>query len=221
MVDLVVRYLDLARGVALGSGPWLAFNAVLATVPAVLALVLFRRRRRPSAPWWAGVTLFVLFLPNAPYVLTDVVHLRSMVEGYPGTRASVVVPAGALAALVVWGLASYALCLALVDRWVRRQGWARYRVPLRAAVHVLCGIGIVLGRIPRLHSWHVFTRPADTLDGIVSVFHPLAVPLVLALAVTIALAAAALTAVAEAAVARTRELVAGARAVLAGGAAGT
>lgn len=211
VLDLVDRYVELLRGIALGSGPWLAFNAVLATVPAVLAVALFHRRRRPTVTWLAGVVAFLLFLPNAPYVITDLIHLRSMLEGSPGTRVSDMVPAGVLALLVAWGVGCYALALAEVDRALARSPrLARHRLGVRTAIHLACGFGVVLGRIPRLHSWHVVTRPHATVDGIVGVLHPLAVPLVVGLALGFALAAAALTAVARAAWARTLEVVDGA-----------
>jgi len=204
---MVERYLDLLRGVALGSGPWMTFNAILAVIPAVLAVALFHRPRRRTAAWWVGVVAFVLFLPNAPYVITDLIHLRSMLAAHPGTEASGLVPAGALAGLVVWGLAAYAVALVEIDRVLARVGWARHRLAVRTAVHLVCAFGVVLGRVPRLHSWHVVTRPAATVDGIVGVLHPLAVPLVVGLAITFALGAAALTAVARAAAARTAELL--------------
>lgn len=216
MSEIVHRYLELVRSVALGSGPWMVFNTILATVPAVLAVALLHRDRRRSWAWWAGVGAFVLFLPNAPYVVTDVIHLRGVLVANPGTPASAIVPAGALAALVLWGVSSYAVCLSQIDRAVRRAGWSRWRVPTRAVVHLLCAFGVVLGRVPRLHSWHVVTRPAATVDGIVAVLHPLALPLVAGLAVAFALAAAAVTAVGRAAWARTLELADGARRLAAG-----
>lgn len=213
MAELVARYLDLLRSIALGSGPWLAFNATLATIPALLAVGLARRADRRGPGWWAGAALWVLFLPNAPYVVTDLVHLRSLVGGYGDTRVAAMVPAVVLGLLVTWGLAAYALCLDRVDRALARAGWDRHRLAVRTGLHLLCAFGVVLGRVPRLHSWHVVTRPAATVDGIVSVLHPLAVPLVLAMALAFALGAAALTAVAQAAWARTLELVATARRV--------
>jgi uncharacterized membrane protein len=211
VIDLVDRYVELVRGLALGSGPWMAFNATLAAIPAVLSVALFRRhRRRPSVAWIAGVVAFLLFLPNAPYVITDLIHLRGMLERNPGTRVSDMVPAGALALLVLWGVGCYSIALAQLDRALARSArLARHRVALRAAVHLACGFGVVLGRVPRLHSWHVVTRPHATVDGIVGVLHPLAVPLVVGLAICFALAAAALTAVARAAWARTVEVADG------------
>jgi uncharacterized membrane protein len=144
-------------------------------------------------------------------------HLRLMVNGYGGTEASALVPAGALAALILWGVSMYAICLLEVDRVVARLGWDRWRLLIRSALHLLCGFGVVLGRVPRLNSWHVVTRPGALADGIVSVLHPLMVPLVVALAIAFALSAAALTAIGQAAVDRTREIARAARRLIARG----
>lgn len=212
MADLLERYLHLTTDVALGSGPWMAFNATLATIPAVLAVVLFHRAQRRTPVWWAGVALFVLFLPNAPYVVTDLIHLRNMLQANPGTPVSDMLPTGALAGLVLWGLACYSVALAEVDRVLARSPrLARRRVLVRSGLHLACGFGVVLGRIPRLHSWHVVTQPQTAVDGIVGVLHPLAVPLVVGLAIGFALAAAAVTAVGRAAWERTVEVAWAAR----------
>jgi uncharacterized membrane protein len=55
---------------------FMVWNSLLALVPLALALVVFRRGARTGTFWWrAGVAIFVVMLPNAPYVLTDVIHL--------------------------------------------------------------------------------------------------------------------------------------------------
>ena len=48
----------------------------LAAVPAILAVPLFWGTHRRTPFWWLGVVVFALFLPNAPYVVTDIIHLR-------------------------------------------------------------------------------------------------------------------------------------------------
>lgn len=213
MPDVVVTYVELARDVALTAGPWMAYNSVLAAIPLLLAVGLFLHpggRRSPT--WWAGVVAFVLFLPNAPYLVTDVIHLRGLLDNHPGTRTSVIVPAGALAALVAFGVVVYAASLALVDRELRRSpALARHRVLARAALHLLCAFGVVLGRLPRLNSWDVVARPGTLVDGVLAVLDLRVVPLVLALAVVFALSAAAVTVVARAAWHRTVDVVAAAR----------
>lgn len=207
MVELLERYVDLTRGLALGSGPWMAFNATLATIPAVLAVVLFHRRVRRGWTWWAGVVAFVLFLPNAPYVMTDLIHLRWMIDEHSDTPVSAVLPLVALAGLALWGLSAYAVALAQVDRLLAREGWSRARLPIRTSLHLLCGFGIVLGRLPRLHSWYVLTRPASAVDGLVGVLHPLVVPLTVGLALAAAMGVWVVTVLARALAERGRELL--------------
>jgi uncharacterized membrane protein len=65
------------------SGRWMAWNLVLALAPWLLSLVLFRRERRPGWAWFAGLGAWVLLIPNAAYVLTDVVHLPAAVRREP------------------------------------------------------------------------------------------------------------------------------------------
>ncbi|MDQ1384469.1 MAG: hypothetical protein QOG65_1848 [Actinomycetota bacterium] len=54
---------------------FMLWNLFLAAVPAVLALALFPTSARRGVAWWLGFGAWVLFLPNAPYLLTDVVHM--------------------------------------------------------------------------------------------------------------------------------------------------
>ena len=49
-------------------------------MPLVLAVWLFRRRERRSWFWWPVFVAFVVFLPNAAYTLTDVIHFVSEVQ---------------------------------------------------------------------------------------------------------------------------------------------
>ena len=72
----------------LGNGPWMTWNVALALLPLLAAVVLFGRdAAHRSMLWWAGLVGLVLFLPNAPYVLTDVVHLPESLRGVrPGRR---------------------------------------------------------------------------------------------------------------------------------------
>ncbi len=145
---------------------WMAWNMLLAAVPAVLAVVLFRVRARRSPLWWCGVVAFVLFLPNAPYVITDLIHLRGDVAA---TRSNTVVAAGILpvyAAFVAAGLAAYAFAL---DRFVPYVSRAYPAVPasvVAPAAHLLCAAGIVLGRVARLNSWDTVTAPVGTLERV-------------------------------------------------------
>ncbi|MGI8939971.1 MAG: DUF1361 domain-containing protein [Iamia sp.] len=209
MRHLLGRSAYLGLDVARHLGPWMVFNAFLATVPVVLAVVLFHRGRNRTAGWWLGVVAFVLFLPNAPYVVTDIIHAGPLVDFFADrSRVAPLVVLAAIAALALYGLAAYAVCLAEIDRELDRAGRSTWRVPVHAAVHLLSAFGVVLGRIPRLNSWYVVTQPEAVVDGVGSVARPLAVPLVLVLALGFALGAAAVAAVGRAVAERTRSVAA-------------
>src|SRR5258706_8830606 len=53
---------------------FLVWNLFLAVIPAVAAALLQRSSRTAVQEMW--VLIWLLFLPNAPYVLTHFVHLR-------------------------------------------------------------------------------------------------------------------------------------------------
>ena len=56
---------------------FLTWNLFLACVPLASSRALTAARRRGASPWTQGVLLgvWLLFLPNAPYIVTDLVHL--------------------------------------------------------------------------------------------------------------------------------------------------
>jgi uncharacterized membrane protein len=108
------------------------------------------------------VVLFVLFLPNAPYVVTDLVHLRHDVR-QAGTDAAVY--AGVLplyGAFIALGFGAYAVSLREVGAWLTRTGRARLVGPVEIALHALCALGVLLGRVARLNSWDTVTEPEST-----------------------------------------------------------
>lgn len=145
---------------------WMTWNLLLAIFPAVLAVALFTRHHRRTLAWWAGVGVFALFLPNAPYVVTDLIHLRSLAAGTPSDG---VVVAGVLplfAVFITVGFLAYLVCTELVLREVRVTRPAARRLPVEVALHLLSAVGIILGRISRLNSWDTLTEPAGTAERI-------------------------------------------------------
>jgi uncharacterized membrane protein len=172
----------------LGNGPWMTWNVALALLPLLAAVVLFGRdAAHRSMLWWAGLVGLVLFLPNAPYVLTDVVHLP---ESLRGVRPGVAAEAGVLftyGLLFTVGVVSYVLSLHLLGDYWARAGWSRRAtVTLEATLHAACAIGIYLGRFPGLNSWDVLRRPADVAGGVRSIASPFGAATVIAMFVTLA-----------------------------------
>lgn len=143
---------------------WMTWNLILAFIPAVLAVVLLARPHRRTAGWWLGVAALVAFLPNAPYVVTDLIHLRRDAAAATGDGVLVFGILPLYAGFVLAGFTAYLVCTELVAREVRRVRPAVGRWVVELAVHALCAVGIVLGRISRLNSWDTVLQPAGTLE---------------------------------------------------------
>src|SRR4051812_46712757 len=102
----MAHLVDGLRQVGARSGGWMAWNTLLAVLPVALALVLFAppdRRRVPRPVRWALTAAFVALLPNAPYTLTDVLHLAGDVRASGSDRVVALVVAPAYAAFVLIG----------------------------------------------------------------------------------------------------------------------
>ena len=130
---------------------YLIWNLLLAWVPFVLALLFYDGQRRGTrAPALAALgALWLVFFPNAPYIVTDFVHLTRDPLSPLWFDGLTIASFAAIGLLL--GLGS----LYLVQSAVRRElGW----VVVGAAL-VLGSVGIYLGRFLRLNSWDFFTNP--------------------------------------------------------------
>ena len=158
----------------------IAWNLVLAWIPFGLALVVYERARTGLlTPAWAGVgVLWLLFLPNAPYIVTDLKHVGSG-DGVPVLYDVLLLSAAAWTGLLL-GLTSLFLMHAVARRVVGAvSAWV-----LVVGALALSSFGIYLGRVLRWNSWDVFVRPGALLSTIANgALHPLSHPQPLALTV--------------------------------------
>src|SRR4051794_38974374 len=134
-----------------------------------MSLVLFRRWRRVGLTWALGFVVFIVLLPNAAYVLTDVIHLPRMVRGEHSHRVVVVFLLPMFATLFTLGFAAYVDALRRFSRFVVDRGWLQHALVLEVTVHAVSSVAIYAGRTLRYNSWDLLTRPSDvvrrTLDG--------------------------------------------------------
>jgi uncharacterized membrane protein len=158
----------------------LVWNLFLAWIPLGFALVLYDGARRGMRAVWllALGGLWLLFFPNAPYLMTDLKYLREF-DGAPFWYDAVM--AGSAAAA---GLALGFLSLFLVHSVVQRRFGALWAWLGVWAMLLLSSVGVFLGRFQRFNSWDVFTDPkpifADLAKGLSD---PLNYPRVLAVTI--------------------------------------
>jgi uncharacterized membrane protein len=141
--------------VGVASHLYLVWNLFLAWIPFVVALVVADRAKRGGggAVQWLLVGTWLLFLPNAPYIVTDLIHLPTVGADPLWYDALIYL------ALAWTGLLLGLISLYLVHRTIRAAhgtGWGWALVTSAAA---LCGVGIYLGRFLRWNSWDILTNP--------------------------------------------------------------
>lgn len=147
--------------------------------------------RRPARAWlWGlGVVVFIAFLPNAPYVLTDIIHLirGARVAQIPiWVIALVFIPVHFTAILL--GFQAYVISILNLAYYLKQQGAKALILPTELLIHALSAIGIYLGRFIRFNSWDLVTDPLDvvtiTLNALTSK-RPLAVIVVTFIILTV------------------------------------
>jgi len=143
--------------------PGLIWNLFLAWIPLLLALLIhalsshFQRRFGRLAV--CGIAWF-LFFPNAPYLVTDLVHWKNHFP-VPKWFDLLMIMSFAWTGLMLGYLSLY-LMQELVRRWKGRR-WSWSFVVL---VLALSSFGIYLGRFQRLNSWDVVARPMGLLSDV-------------------------------------------------------
>jgi uncharacterized membrane protein len=141
---------------------FLLWNLTLAWIPLLVALVIYDSYRRgvrvslltPAAVVW------LLFLPNAPYIVTDFVHLTPT-PSTPLWFDAVVISSFAWTGLLL-GFASLYLVHAVVrHRFGPRVGWTAALTAL-----ALTSVGVYIGRFLQWNSWDLLYRPGQRLAEI-------------------------------------------------------
>jgi uncharacterized membrane protein len=135
--------------------PWYGFlrwNMFLAVVPLVLAYALAWAARRDWALFAVPFLAFawIVFLPNAPYLISDLVHLQ---DG--ASRANVLT----LGLVAVTGLLIGVKCVQIVQRVIEERFGSRWGWRAVQAIVVLTTFGVYAGRVLRWNSWNVLSRP--------------------------------------------------------------
>jgi uncharacterized membrane protein len=143
---------------------FLLFNLALAWIPWVVAHVSGACARRGwIAGAWAIGAVWLLFLPNAPYLLTDFVHLRER-HGVPLWYDIALLGTAALT-----GLAAGAFSMQTMREWIAERHGARAALGAIVLSAALCGVGIYLGRFERWSSWDIVVAPLEVATDLARV----------------------------------------------------
>jgi uncharacterized membrane protein len=156
----------LAARIAI-SGHWrqlyLVWNLFLAWLPLIFALLIARFDSSDKLRGWRSVSAalaWLIFFPNAPYILTDLTHLRSSSHERFWVDLTLILLFG-LTGLVLGFLSLYLMQRVVARRFGWPAGWL-----FTAAVAGLSGFGIYVGRFLRWNSWDILINPLALLGDI-------------------------------------------------------
>ncbi len=144
---------------------FLLWNLLLAGVP--LGLAVWLRARLKTTSWlnWVNLlitTLWLLFLPNSFYLVTDLIHLHQTYEVnilYDAVMFTSFIANG----FILGYMALYYVHIELASRVRRRDAHL-----VISGVLLVCSFAIFLGRYLRWNSWDVFLHPAGVLFDVSS-----------------------------------------------------
>ena len=139
---------------------FLIWNLILAWVPYAWSLWADASQRRHPRAWWRLIVpgaLWLLFLPNAPYLVTDLVHL------YERPPVPLWYDIGLLAAFILSGCFLAVVSLHIMQALVRRVAGSLASWLFVGIAMGLSGLGVYLGRVQRWNSWDILFYPRDVL----------------------------------------------------------
>lgn len=129
-----------------------AWNIFLAIVPLYFSRQL-AKQQKPGIKTSLLMLLWLLFLPNAPYIITDLFHFTQRPPIALWFDLLLVTSAawnGLILGIISLMQVEKFLLLHLKTKWVNL---------IIFIALILCGYGIYLGRFLRYNSWEVFTNP--------------------------------------------------------------
>ena len=144
----------------------MVFNLCLAIIPLLLSRIFLRLEKR-----WAMMLIAVvwmLFLPNAFYMLTDFIHV-SQLEFFTGDYYEFKTVEYVMSTTIYLEMISITLGYVLstiaavwsvcdAENWLKKN-MESWRVPIMIVIFGLVGYAIYIGRFIRLYSWDVLNVP--------------------------------------------------------------
>lgn len=139
---------------------FLLWNLVLAWTP--LALILLLRERLTKSSWltWQNIVLSFLwlgFLPNSFYLVSDLIHLHSTGE------VTILYDAVMFMSFIFNGFVAGFASLYVLHTLLLRRFRSDYVHGFIAGVLLLCSFAIYLGRELRWNTWDILVNPAGIL----------------------------------------------------------
>lgn len=136
---------------------FLIWNVFLAFIPYAITLHLLTLDLKKTAPFkvFAIIIVWLAFVPNAFYIITDLVHLVNS-NGHIFWLDLIILSSYALI-----GFAFGILSLLDFEKIIQQFTLKKNIQLIIPTICFLCGVGIYIGRILRYNSWDIISNPID------------------------------------------------------------
>ncbi|MFT9013178.1 MAG: DUF1361 domain-containing protein [Liquorilactobacillus mali] len=157
---------------------FLLLNTFLGYIPIEIAMHIDVQKKTPILV--ILIVLWLLFYPNAPYVITDLFHL-AMLDPYNSSTGLMEFN------LHLWlkftNLVTSALGCSLMGFWslehvadtilIKFKLWSKTnKILLVSALIVFSSVGIYIGRFLRLHTAYLFIAPKEVVAELIQMWNP-------------------------------------------------
>ncbi|HBD94570.1 MAG: hypothetical protein A2015_14320 [Spirochaetes bacterium GWF1_31_7] len=147
---------------------WMGFNLFLAFVPLVISFIVFNKGL------WEGnlivkpflyilTAVFFLFLPNAPYTISDIIHLVRQIKEYRYFKiddvfiTTVLIPQ--FMVFIFLGFSCYVISFQKFLFFLNESGVKHKNIVfIKVIVPLFMSVGIFLGRVYRYSTWDIVTH---------------------------------------------------------------
>lgn len=139
---------------------FLYWNLILAIVPAILAFWLVKRIHLYGWFKWPQIVLtavWLSFLPNSFYLVTDMVHLRANFE------ASFYFDVVMLTSFMLNGLTLGFYSVYSIHKELKRYFSPDFTLAVVGIIFFLCSFATYLGRFVRWNTWDIILQPLGLL----------------------------------------------------------
>ena len=138
---------------------FLLWNVFLAMIPLAISTVLLKAQSE-NHPMYVQLVLglaWLVFFPNAPYMLTDYIHLTY------GDQTYFWLDLITLSYFAFIALVTAVISLKDIEHWMLVRYNKAFARMLIFGLCILSGIGIYLGRDLRFNSWDVLVKPKELI----------------------------------------------------------
>src|SRR5690348_2633171 len=148
--------------VILFNASWMAWNIFLALLGMFFGLLLARPTYKVVKYLWT--LLWLIFIPNTIYVVTDLYHLTYQINRVHANLQPFLVLQ--YFTLAICGVLTYLIGFASLEKMLLTSRFKKHTFSILIAMNFLISFGVTLGRFQRTNSWDIITYPQHVLVDI-------------------------------------------------------